>query len=93
MSLLDEVKAWPMPELPVSRYAFADPEDDGPDIPAYSPDQVHDAIRTAREAVAAEADARMARLLSFAESVRDGTATGSWLHSEACAALSEARKP
>lgn len=61
MSLLDEVKAWPMPP---TTYCVG-VEGDG-----YSQDRVYgsspawdeDQLRAARESVAAEADARMARL-------------------------------
>lgn len=36
-----------LPPLPVSRYAFADPEGEGPDIPAFSADQMLSYARAA----------------------------------------------
>lgn len=47
MTSPSRVDAARLPKLPTSRYAFADPEGDGPDIPAYSPDQMHDYARAA----------------------------------------------
>lgn len=36
-----------LPPLPVSRYGFADPDGDGPDIPAFSADQMREYARAA----------------------------------------------